>query len=171
MRKTTRSILLLGLAVLALGGAVYAQLARERAQAPQGITTIDLDSVHQLRIDCSSQCRSRSFERTASGWQMLEPYAQPASNEAVAHLLAVAHAPARVRLNLRDYDLGKLGLQPPLLTLQLDDAVIALGDEDPLEHDRYMRVGDALLRVPDRFSARLLEAPENELATPPASKE
>jgi hypothetical protein len=171
MRKSSRSILFLVLIVLALGGAVYVQLQRERTLTLQPLTSIDLAAVRTIRIDCNSVCRSRRFERTASGWQMLEPYAEPANSEAVSHLLAVAHAPARVRLNLRDYDLRKLGLDPPLLTLRLDDTLIALGDDDPIEHDRYMRVGDALLRVPDRFSARLLEAPESELAEPRTAKE
>lgn len=157
------------LAVTLLATAVYAELARERALAPQPVSTLDSASVQHIEIHCAAVCRSRRFERTAAGWQMLEPYNLPASAAAVAHLLAVARAPARVRLNLRDYDLAKLGLSPPLLTLRLDDVAIDVGDEDPIEHDRYMRVGDALLRVPDRFSARLLEAPEGELADPAAA--
>ena len=166
MRKSNRRLLILALAVALLGGAAYAELARERALAPQPLTTLDTASVRRIAIVCAAVCRSRRFERTPAGWQMLEPYQKPASDVAVARLLAVARAPARVRLKLGDYDLAKLGLAPPLLTLRLDDTVIELGDEDPIEHDRYMRVDDALLRVPDRFSARLLEAPEGELADP-----
>jgi hypothetical protein len=71
---------------------------------------------------------------------------------------------------LRGYDLAKLGLDPPRITLQLNDLSIAFGDEDPIEHDRYVRIGDELLRVPDRFSARLLETPESELADPAAAQ-
>ena len=170
MSRASRNLLLLALAVAALGAAVSAQLARERALGPQPVSTLDGDSVRRIEIRCASVCRSRRFERTAEGWQMREPYQAPASAQAVAHLLAVARAPARLRLNLRDYDLAKLGLAPPLLTLTLDDVVIQVGDEDPLEHDRYMRVGDTLLRVPDRFSARLLESPESELADPADAK-
>lgn len=167
MRSPTRNLILLALGVALLGAAVYAQLEHERALAPQPVTALDTDKVRRLEIVCLSVCRSRRFERNEAGWQMLEPYAQPARAEAIAHLLAVARAPARMRANAHDYDLSKLGLAPPLLTLRLDDSVIAVGDEDPIEHDRYMLVGAELLRVPDRFSARLLEAPEGELAEPP----
>ena len=162
-------MLFLALAVVLLGTAVFAQLAHERASAPQALSTLDTAAVRRIEITCLSVCRSRSFERTAAGWQMLAPYRQPASSRAIEHLLAVAHAPARMRLALHDYDLAKLGLAPPLLTLRLDDHIIAMGDEDPIEHDRYMRVGDELLRVPDRFSARLLESAESELADPAAA--
>jgi len=167
MRGPTRNLILLALGVALLGAAVYAQIEHERTLAPQPVTALDTDKVRRLEIVCMSVCRSRRFERTDAGWQMLEPYAQPARAEAVAHLLAVARAPARMRADVRGYDLHKLGLAPPLLTLRLDDTQIAVGDEDPIEHDRYMLVGEQLLRVPDRFSARLLEAPEGELATPP----
>jgi hypothetical protein len=168
MKRANRQLAWLALGVAALGAVVYAEIARERAALPPPLTAIDPARVQHLAIECQSVCRSRRFERTANGWQMLEPYAKPASAEAVAHLLAVARAPVRVTLERSAYDAAKLGLAPPLLVLRVDDVAIALGDEDPIEHDRYVLVGDTLARVPDRFSARLFEAPENELAeTPP----
>ena len=47
-----------------------------------------------------------------------------------------------------------------------EDPRIDIGGEDPIDHDRYVRIGDEVLRVPDRFSARLLESPESELLDP-----
>jgi hypothetical protein len=167
MRKTTRSILLLGLAVALLAAGVYAELVHERVLAPALLTTLDPATISRVEVRCSS-CRTRRFERDAGGWRMLEPYSLPANADAVAHLLAVAHASVRMRQPLRGYDLAKLGLDPARITLQLNDLSIAFGDEDPIEHDRYVRIGDELLRVPDRFSARLLETPESELADPAA---
>lgn len=100
---------------------------------------------------------------------MREPYDLPADAKAVARLLSVAHAPIRLRLERDTYDLAKLGLAPATITLQIDAEVIEFGDEDPIEHDRYARVGTELVRVPDRFSARLLESAESELADPAAA--
>ena len=168
MRKSTRNVLLLAVAVAALGGAVYAELARERTLAAQPLTTLDPAGVRHLEIRCRD-CQTRRFERDASGWRMLEPYARPANAESIAHLLAVASAPVRTRAKLADYDAAKLGLAPPQFTLTLDGITIEIGGEDPIEHDRYVRLGDELLRVPDRFSARLLESPESELANPKAA--
>lgn len=169
MRKPTRSILVLGFAVAVLGAAVYAELERERGLAPQPLTALDAETVRRIEIRCS-ECRTRRFERDASGWQMLEPYAQLANAEAITRLLAVVHAPVRTRARLSDYDARKLGLSPPRFTLRYDDVTIEIGNEDPIEHDRYVHVGDELLRVPDRFSARLLESPESELADPKSAR-
>ena len=168
MRKTTRSIFFLIVLVAALAAAVSAQLAHERERAAAPLTGLDAATVQRIQVLCSTGCTPRRFERDATGWQMLEPYALPANVEAVARLLAIAHASVRKRQALRDYDPAKLGLAPAQITLILDDVTIDFGDEDPIEHDRYVRIGDELLHVPDRFSARLLEAPENELADPPA---
>jgi hypothetical protein len=160
---------MLALAVALLGVAVWAQLERERALAPRPLTDLDPGRVSLIEIRCR-ECQTRRFARDATGWRMLEPYAQSANAEAVARLLAIVHAPVRTRAPLRDYDTAKLGLAPAQFSLRFDAITIEIGNEDPIEHDRYVHLGDELLRVPDRFSARLLEAPENELAEPPTTK-
>lgn len=151
-----------------LGAGVWVELARERALAVQPLTALDPALVQRVEIRCRD-CTMRRFVREGAGWRMLEPYAQPANSEAVARLLSVLRAPVRTRAALSDYDAAKLGLAPAQFTLQYDDVTIEIGSEDPIEHDRYVRLGAELLRVPDRFSARLLEAPESELADPKAA--
>lgn len=168
MRKTTRNILLLAALVAVLAAAVYAELGHEQASARTPLTKLDPATVQKLEVRCDT-CRTRRFARSADGWRMLEPYALPADADAVAHLLAIARTPVSKRLELHEYDLAKLGLSPPQFTLTFDDVVVTIGGEDSIEHDRYVRVGDELLRVADRFSARLLEAPERELADPAAA--
>ncbi len=168
MRRSSRSILFLGCAVLLLAACVWAELVRERDFTPQPLTALDPASVQRLEIRCRD-CTTRRFVRDATGWRMLEPYAQPADAEAVARLLSVLRAPVRTRAAMSDYDAAKLGLAPAQFTLNYDDVTIEIGSEDPIEHDRYVRLGAELLRVPDRFSARLLESPESELADPKAA--
>ena len=167
MRKNTRSLLFLGVLAVLLAVAVYAELGHEQASATAPLTALDAATVQRLEVRCST-CRTRRFERAADGWYMLEPYALPADADAVAHLLAIARAPVHQRLPLHEYDLAKLGLDPAQFRLTFDEVIVTIGGEDSIDHDRYVRVGDELLRVPDRFSARLLEAPERELADPTA---
>lgn len=162
MRKATRNTLLLALAVVALGAAVYAQLAHERSQMPQALTQLDTRRVRRLEIHCA-QCTTRVFERRGDAWQMRQPLDAPADPDAVQRLLGLAHATVRVRAPLANYDPAKLGLAPPQFTVVIDATRVEIGDEDPIDHDRYVRIGDELLRVPDRFSARLLESPDSEL--------
>ena len=163
MRRSTRNLLLLALAVAMLGGAVYAELERERTLGVQPLTSLDPATIQRVEIRCSD-CQTRRFERAGTGWRMLEPYAQAANTDSVARLLAVAMAPVRTRAKIAEYDPAKLGLAPAQFTLKYDDLTIEIGNEDPIEHDRYVKLDGELLRVPDRFSARLLESPESELA-------
>jgi hypothetical protein len=165
MRKSTRSLLILAVAVIALGAAVYAELARERGLAPQPLTALDPATVTHLEIHCVS-CTTRVFERVDGAWRMRAPHDASADPEAVARLLAVLRAPVRTRAAMAGYDASKLGLEPPQITVIADGLRIDFGGEDPIDHDRYAHIGDELLRVPDRFSARLLESPESELLDP-----
>jgi hypothetical protein len=168
MRRSTRNTLMLAATVCVLGAAVWMQITREREQAYRPLTMIDTSKAQHVEVRCSS-CRTRRFERDGNDWRMREPFDLPADAAAVARLLNVAHAPVSLRLEPDKYDLAKLGLAPATITLQIDAVVIEFGDEDPIEHDRYARVGAELVRVPDRFSARLLESAESELADPAAA--
>ena len=169
MRKSTRSLLILGIAAVALGTAVYVELARERSLAPQPLTALDPATVTHLEIRCRS-CATRVFERVDGVWRMRAPHDAPANPESIAHLLAVLRAPVRTRAKMAGYDAAKLGLDPPQITVIVDATHIDIGGEDPIGHDRYVRIGAELLHVPDRFSARLLESPESELLDPKAAK-
>lgn len=169
MRKSARNLLMLAVAVVALGTAVHVQLARERGLVPQPLTALDPAAVTHLEIRCQS-CRSRVFERVDGVWRMRAPHDAAANPEAVNRLLAVLRAPVRTRAKMAGYAAAKLGFDPPQITVIADAVRIDIGGEDPIDHDRYVRVGDDLLRVPDRFSARLLESPESELLDPATTK-
>jgi len=166
MQKSTRNLFLFALVTALLGVAVYAELARERTLAPQPLTALDPATVTHLEIRCAS-CTTRVFERVDGVWRMRAPHDAPANPEAIARLLAVLRAHVRSRAKLADYDAAKLGLAPPQFSVVADAVRIDIGGEDPIDHDRYVRIGDELLRVPDRFSARLLESPESELLASP----
>jgi Domain of unknown function (DUF4340) len=162
MRKSTRNILLLAVVVVALGVGMHLELGREEKFQPAPLTSIDPVGAKSLDVRCA-ECPTRRFEHRTKGWWMLEPYPVRADDTAVARLASVAKAPVRKKLDVGAYDLAKLGLNPPRITMNIDDVRIEFGDEDPIEHDRYARVGSDVFRVPDRFGARLLESPETEI--------
>jgi len=165
MKRHARTNLILLAAVALLGVAVYAELRREDAMVDP-LTSIDLDAVRTLAVTCDG-CKPRRFEKDGAHWRMLEPYAQPADDRAVARLLAIARAPVRLRHPAGELDAKKIGLDPPQATLQLDGAVLKFGMTAAIDGDRYADVGGAVALVPDRFSVLLFGSPENELAKPP----
>lgn len=171
MKRRGRASLLLFAGVVLLGAVVYAELWRERTLAADPLTQIDTGSVRIVTVICKA-CKVRRFEKIDGHWQMREPYAQAADDAAIAKLLAIAHAPVRLRHPAGELDAGKLGLDPPQATLQLDATILKFGTTDAIYSDRYVEVGSVISLVPDRFSARLFAAPENELAkSPPTPKE
>ncbi|HET8942637.1 MAG TPA: DUF4340 domain-containing protein [Rudaea sp.] len=169
MRRADRNLIFLAIAAVALAAGVCAQIHHERELLrTRRLTEINPATVQQVTVSCAT-CATRHFQRSADGWNMLKPFALPASTDAVARLIRVAQSPVHEWLSMKEYDLSRLGLDPAQITLTLDDTIIDVGNEDPIDHDRYMRVGNKLARVPDRFSARLLESPRSELADPAAA--
>lgn len=170
MRRRTRThLFLLALAAL-LGAAVYLQLRREQTLAADTLTQVDTAAVRTLVVSCQG-CKTRRFEKVGGRWQMREPLQREADPTAVERLLAIASTPVRFRHAAGTLDTKKLGLDPPLARLQLDDTVLKFGTTDAINGDRYVETGDAIALVPDRFSARLFAAPENELAERPSASE
>jgi hypothetical protein len=162
MRKTTRNTLLLALNVVALGAGVFAELRREEGMMPEPLTTIDPQYVKAMTIEAAGG-RKRVFEHRANGWWMTQPYPLRADANNIPRLLAVLNAPVRKTLDATHYDLANLGLDKPAVTLHVDGALLEFGGEDPIDHDRYVRFGGKIVRIPDRFAIRLTESPEVEI--------
>jgi hypothetical protein len=163
MRRRTRTNLFLLAMVALLGAGVYAELRRESAIAEDPLTRIDPARIRSLAVHCQS-CTARRFEKVDGHWHMREPTAQPASDAAVARLAAIVRAPVRYRRSAAGLDAAKLGLDPPLATLDVDGTLLKFGTTDAIRNDRYVEVGGMVALVPDRFSALLFASPDSETA-------
>lgn len=162
MRKTTRTNLMLLIAVVVLGAAVWMQVRHEVASFEPPLSSIDPGTAQTLEVRCL-QCTSRSFKRIDGQWWMQEPYALPADSQKVARLLAIAGSVVRSRRPLADFTPSRIGLDPPLMSLKVDARQFDIGQTDALNGDRYIRDGEVIAMVPDRFSPYLLATPETEL--------
>jgi Domain of unknown function (DUF4340) len=160
-RRTPTNLMLLTM-VLVLGAATLAEIKREELEKPQPLTKLSIADVATLRVSCND-CQTRNFEKRAGHWVMLEPYILPADDSTVERLLNVGRALVRQRHSLKEYDPNKLGLRPPLATLELGTTRLEIGTTDPIHGDRYVCIGEQLALVPDRFSPFLHESAESEL--------
>ncbi len=162
MRKTTRNTVLLAVAVIALGVGVYAEIRREESMLPEPLTTIDPQNVKTMTVQATG-INERRFEHRANGWWMTQPYPLRADADVIPRLLNALSAPVRKTLEAKDYDLANLGLDKPAVVLNVDGTTLEFGGEDPIDHDRYVRVAGKIMRIQDRFAMRLSESPEVEI--------
>jgi hypothetical protein len=162
MQRAARSNLILLGIVTALGIAAYLQIGRETSRFEPPLSTLDPAMIQRVTVSCL-QCMPRRFERVDAHWMMREPYDHPADDSQVERLLGIATAVVRSRRPLASLDASKIGLDPPLMRLELDGEHFEIGTTDAFNGDRYVRVGDTIAMAPDRFSPFLLAAPASEL--------
>lgn len=163
MRRQTRTNVILAAMVVLLGAAAVAEIRREQALMRDPLTTLNPDQVKTLAITCQG-CTARRFEKVDGHWLMREPKSQPANDKAVARLAAIVRAPVRYRRPAAELDASKLGLDPPVATLDADGTLLKFGTTDAIRNDRYVETNGTIALVPDRFSALLFATPDTELA-------
>lgn len=166
MRRKTRTNLGLLLMVVLLGAAAFAELRRERTIALDPLTTIEPDMIRSLAITCDG-CVARRYEKVDGHWLMRAPDTKPANDAAVARLASIVGAPVRYRRPASEVDPKKLGLDPPVATLDIDGTILKFGTTDAIRNDRYVEYRGTIALVPDRFSALLFASPESEMTPSP----
>lgn len=162
MKRATRTNLILVGFVAALGFAAYWQVGKEIAGFEPPLSALNPETIEHVRVACL-QCIPRRFERIDGHWMMREPYNLPADDAQVARLLSIAAAPVRSRRAFASLDAKKIGLNPALISLDLDTVHFDIGTTDAFNGDRYVRIGDTIAMAPDRFSPFLVAAPASEL--------
>jgi hypothetical protein len=160
-RQLRQNLVLAGVVALA-AVAVWLVIRREQAAIELPLTAIDTTLTRELRVRNGDK-PARHFERRDGVWWMREPYELPAHADAVARLLAIARAAPRSRHARAQFDLSRIGLDPPQAVLELDDCPIAFGLTDAIRGDRYVLSRQIVALMPDRFSAWLLAPAESEL--------
>jgi hypothetical protein len=157
--------LLINLALLLLVAvlAVAVWLAPEEQPAePPPLTNLDPAGIRHLRLH--NRHGELELQREDTGWEMVQPYPVPANSPRVELLLGIATAKSLGQFPVPADRLTEFGLNPPLATLELDRTRIEVGGIDPLHHRRYLRIGNTLHLITDRFPQHLLATPEEFVA-------
>ena len=156
MTRQTR--LNLGLALLVAALALIAWLdQRTPTETPPPITELDPQQVQRIRLERLGRPEI-ILQRQGAGWRMTAPQNLPADKTQVEALLAIATAYSLERFSTPPERLAQFGLAPPRAVLELDRIRIEVGDTQPVSHQRYLRIGDRIHLINDRFP-HLLEAP------------
>lgn len=131
------------------------------------------ETVRRIEIEHPDGRRLR-FERADADapWRMLGPYALPGNAARLDALARVVEAPILDAFPLPKERLAVFGLDRPI-RLSLDQTVFEFGAEDPINHHRYLRQGERLILILDRFYHHLGASAEQLLSPallPPGAK-
>lgn len=125
---------------------------------PERLTDLKPAAVQHLRMQRPSQPGLR-FEKRAGAWYMLEPYQLPANSLRIGSVPNIVEATSHTQLPVTGLDLERFSLDPPNASLFLDDIRVDFGGFEQLSARRYVRLGDTVHLITDRFYHHLLTTP------------
>jgi hypothetical protein len=146
------------LAVVTVLGLTVWLIPEERPAEPPPLTALDPSGI--TRVWLQNRHGELELRKGETGWEMTTPYRVAANTPRIELLLGIAAAKSLGQFPLPGDRLAEFGLDPPLATLELDQTRIEVGGTDPLQHRRYLRIGDTLHLINDRFPQHLLATPE-----------
>lgn len=150
-----RTLLNVVLAAVVAGLAAFIAYGPHRAPepAPAPLTTLDASAVSRVVVE-PRDADTVEIVRDERGWRLARPFDVPANEFRVLALLGLLAAPAHARFDAVPGELERYGLAPPRARVHLADAVIAIGDTEPLGGRRYVGYDDQVALVDDVYLGR-----------------
>lgn len=148
MNRAARQRLIVFVVVAALVGLTGWQVHRDNAVirdhtllpiAPAAITHIEL---------AFRGGSAQRYTRRDGHWTLDAATPAPADDGRLGELTSLAGSPVYSWRPIGDFNPAKIGLAPPLATLQLDDLKLEYGELTAVGEQRYVRIGDRVALVP-----------------------
>jgi hypothetical protein len=158
-RRALINLVLFGMAAL-LGLGVHLDLTRSAAPRLPPLTALQPAVIGEIRIH-DGKDKDILLVKQDGQWQMRRPYPVAAAEERVQQLLAIATTPVQRRIPAGEEDLGRYGLSPSGLRLELDGIGIDFGTTEPLRFRRYVRAGGQVSLIDDGFYHHLIASAED----------
>lgn len=128
------------------------------------LTTLDPRQIESIELTVRNR-ETLALEKRNGSWQMIQPHATKANDPKIERLLEIANTASTERFPLPDGNRAQFGLNPSMAELRLDDTRLKIGGTHPIDHRRYVLVGDTLHLINDNFAHHLL-APAKDYAMP-----
>lgn len=151
MHRGRLNLVLLGVAA-ALAVAVYFSQEKEKQGPP--LTALKPDQVTRIAIGHPDSPAIR-LEKSGDRWALVAPVKADVDALELSGLIGLADRQTQETLDPAAVSLVELGLEPPQYTLTLNDTAIAFGTLEPLQFQRYVKVGDAISLIEDPPSTAL----------------
>ena len=121
------------------------------------LLSLAAEQVERIRLAAAGD-RHIDLMRADNGWTITYPIRIAANDFRVDTLLELTQAESFAHYPAAAQALAPFGLDPPRAEIQLNDITVAFGDEEPIDHRRYVRVGEQVHLIADRYfySSQLL---------------
>ena len=150
MNKRNRLNLgLLGLVTALLLIAVF-EPGRESPPTPVPLLELAPEQVQNIGIERPGQ-EAVVLRKQAGAWFLIKPLEAPGNTALIDAVLKITTAVCPLRYPSTALELAKLQLDPPLLTLILNDQELAFGGTESLDNRRYLRIKDTVYLCTDRY--------------------
>lgn len=156
MRSRLLLNLILLVAVFALA-LFFWYAPEERGEPPTAISDIHAGRVQSIRLLRSGR-DTVELLRENGDWRLTQPFAMDADNHRAEGVLMLAGIASQSRYHRSELDLSRYGLEPEQTVLYLDEHRFVIGDEHPMQPQRYVLFEDQVHLVPDT-QFRELQAP------------
>lgn len=150
----TRLQLNLALIVIVAGLAAVLFFTKEEEKKGPPLTTLTEAAVERIRLEHPDR-PAIALVKQDGQWRLTEPVETRADPLEVASIVSLATLEAKRKLAVAEVDLKELKLDPPVYRVTLNDTVLAIGDSEPIEYRRYIRVGEEIALTDDPPSAAL----------------
>lgn len=159
MKKNTLINLALVVIVTVLALVAVYEPGIKPAKENPPLLTLERTAVEHIAIQRTGQPDIELQRGTDDEWQLLQPIAAPASAFRIDSLLRVTASKSLGSFPAEKGELADYRLDEPTVTLVLNhDTRIAFGSNTPLDHRRYVLLGDTVHLISDTLYYHLIGA-------------
>jgi hypothetical protein len=121
----------------------------------ENLTDINPESILNIQVEQLDQ-EPVTFIKQNDQWLMTLPYQVPANNARIKAILRLLTEQSHAQLVVNNSDKARFKLDPPQVTLRLDDHVFLFGDTDALDERRYVLSDSTVHLVNDALYPQLI---------------
>jgi len=143
----------LAVALLALVWVVWKDPGHSPKPAAIKLTALSPAAINKLVI--TNHTGTITLTKQNGKWRLSKPLAIAANGVRVDDLLDVVQAKSLARFPVAGHNLSEYGLAKPAVTLHLNDTEIQFGGVTPVDQQRYVKVGDTVHLISDRYMLEL----------------
>ena len=150
--QRARLNVVLAAVLIALGVGIYLSQKKEEKNPP--LTALTAEGITHIVIE-HPDAPAIKLEKQSSTWMLVAPVAAEADKFEVNGALSLATLERKKTLDPAKVKLSDLGLDPPQYSVTLNDTRLQMGGLEPLQFQRYVKVGDIVALTDDPPSAAL----------------